>query len=119
MIRNEVLQSLRQQNAKHLDKGDTGLSGVVIQEESFDSQTIRELELNELQRAQTIVSEEFPDNVWQTFHLSVYGETDADRQQQKLSATEIGSRLGISAERVHSYKFKVLQRLRELMAHSI
>jgi hypothetical protein len=70
VIRNEVLQSVRQRNAKHHGKGNAGLSGVVIQDEAFDSQTIRELEVYELQRAQTIVSQEVPNNVWQAFYLS-------------------------------------------------
>jgi len=119
VIRNEVLQQLRQQNAKHRGTGDAGLSGAAIQDEPFDCQTVRELELYELQRAQTIVSQEVREVVWQAFHLSVYGETSADGQQRKLSAADIGTRLQISPERVHSYKFKVLQRLRELMADTI
>jgi RNA polymerase sigma factor (sigma-70 family) len=119
VIRNEVLQCLRQQQAKHHGKGDAGLSSVSIHDEAFDSQTIRELEVYELQRAQTIVSQEVPNRVWQAFYLSVYGEKNPDGQPQKLSAADIGGRLQISPERVHSYKFKVLQRLRELMADSI
>jgi RNA polymerase sigma factor (sigma-70 family) len=119
VIRNEVLQCLRQQQAKHHGKGDLGLSSVAIHDEAFDSQTIRELEVYELQRAQTIVSQEVPNNVWQAFYLSVYGEADTSGQHQKLSAAEIGSRLHVSPERVHSWKFRVLQRLRELMAEAI
>jgi len=119
VIKNEVLQHLRQRKAKHIGKGDDGLSSVAIQDESFDTHTIRELELYELQRAQTQVSQEVREIVWQAFHLSVYGGTDADGQHQKLSATVIGSRLNISADRVHAYKFKVLQRLRELMADAL
>jgi RNA polymerase sigma factor (sigma-70 family) len=119
VIRNEVLQHLRQRHAKHVGKGDAGLSSAAIQDESFDAHTIRELELYELQRAQSIVSQEVPGNVWRAFYLSVYGEADPDGKHQKLSAADIGGRLHISPERVHSYKFKVLQRLRELMADSI
>lgn len=119
VIKNEVLQHLRRRKAKHIGKGDAGLSGVTIKDETIELQTIRELELYELRNAQTVVSQEVRDIVWQAFYLSVYGETDSEGKQRKLSATEIGTRLQISPERVHAYKFKVLQRLRELLAESL
>lgn len=119
VIKNEVLQHLRQRNAKIAGSGDAGLSHVACYDESYDSQTMHELELFELQRVQTIVVNEVPVAVWQAFHLSVYGEVDAEGNHRKLSAVEIGNKLRISPERVYSYKFKVLQRLRELMADAL
>ena len=116
VIKREVLQFLRKRNAKHRGKGDLGLSDFAVEDQSLDDDTLHELERYELQRALSQVSEEVREIEWQAFQLSVYGEINTDGLHSKLSAAEVGSRLGIKAERVHAFKFKVLQRLRMLLA---
>ncbi len=119
VIKNKVFQHLRQRNAKYLGTGDDGLSDIASPDNSYESQTLRELELYELQRVQKLVSSEVSEIVWQAFQLSVYGETDSHGQRKKLAANEIGQRLKLAPERVYAYKFKVLQRMRELMVDTI
>lgn len=119
VIKREVLQSLRKLNAKHRGKGDAGLSEIAVQAPSFDDDTMRELENYELQHALSQVAKEVREIEWQAFQLSVYGEGNAENGQKKLSATEVGIRLGIKPERVHAYKFKVLQRLRTSLVDTI
>lgn len=115
VIKHEVLQFLRKRNAKSYGKGDDGLSRVEANEASFETETLRELERYELHRALEQVRQAVREIEWLAFQLSVFGEPGADGLLRKLSAAEIGSCLGITAERVHAYKFKVLKRLRELL----
>lgn len=115
VIKREVLQFLRKRNAKSYGKGDDGLSGVEANEVSFETETLRELERYELHRALEQVRQAVREIEWLAFQLSVFGEPGAGGLLTKLSAAEIGSYLGITAERVHAYKFKVLKRLRELL----
>lgn len=121
VIKNEVLLHLRRRKAKHIGKGDAGLIDVAMSDEAnaIESQTMLELELYELENAQTVVSQEVRPVVWDAFYLSAYGEKDSEGLHRKLSAAEIGLRLQITPERVHAYKFKVLQRLREILSDSL
>jgi len=119
VIKHDVLQFLRNQIAKSHGKGGDGLNRIKAREAPFDAETLRELKLFEPHRAPALVQHKVREIEWQAFQLSVYGESDNDGRQHKLSATDAGNRLGLTAERVHAYKFRVLRQLRELMTATL
>lgn len=118
VIRNEVLLYLRPGRGKHQPKGDDGLSHFAAADRS-EEEAVKDLELFELRRALEKARQKVREIEWQAFQLSVFGESNASNPSRKLSAAEVGERLKIGADRVHAFKFTVMQRLRELMSETL